>query len=197
METPRGFRVCARTRPGWPLQGTLSVRYAAGLGGTHQVMEEAGLRRVCLFRQRPEKRGACRRAETETAARMRSRFASARRSTSEFRVILCPERGAVAGIAARHADVDFVALADRQRRRGDGGFERRFLRGEVALDIAVVEHAPAVANGDDGILRKSHSCLLFRAGAVGFDVLVALRHAIAALIAIVVLAAGCGSPAAA
>src|SRR4051794_28591708 len=29
-------------------------------------------------------------------------------------------------VAARYADVNFMALADRQRRRGDGGFERGF-----------------------------------------------------------------------
>src|SRR4051794_4530628 len=82
--------------------------------------------------------------------------------------------GPVAGIAAGHADMNLVALANRQRGRGDGRFERRLLGREITLDIAVVEHAPAIAHRDDGILRKSHSCLLLRARVVGFDVLAAL-----------------------
>jgi hypothetical protein len=49
-----------------------------------------------------------------------------------------------------------MPLTDRQRRCGDCGFERGFLGGEVALDIAVVKHAPAIACGDNGILSKSH-----------------------------------------
>src|SRR4051812_21057609 len=77
------------------------------------------------------------------------------------RVVLGTERGAVAGVAAGHADVDLMALANGERGRGDGGFECGFLGGEVALDIAVVEHAPAVAHGDDGVLRKSHGSLRY------------------------------------
>src|ERR1051325_3846015 len=63
-------------------------------------------------------------------------------------VILCAKRGAIAGVAAGHADVNLMSLTDRQRRRGDCGFERRFLGGKIALDIAVVEHAPMIAYGD-------------------------------------------------
>src|SRR3954470_10061330 len=99
-------------------------------------MEEAGLRRVRLFRQRPEKRGASGRAETEAVDRVTiSSCAGLTRASIFFArilkemdgrvkpghdgkwllqsVILCTERGPVAGIAAGHADMNLVALANR------------------------------------------------------------------------------------
>src|SRR4051795_299573 len=52
--------------------------------------------------------------------------------------------------------MDLVALADRQRGGGYRRFECRFLSREIAFDVAVVQHAPARADGDDGVLGKSH-----------------------------------------
>src|SRR4051794_12795412 len=71
-------------------------------------------------------------------------------------IVLCTERGAVAGIAAGHADMDLMALADRQRGGGDRRFKCGFFGDEIAFDIAIVQHTPARANGDDGVLSKSH-----------------------------------------
>src|SRR4051812_16218390 len=52
--------------------------------------------------------------------------------------------------------MDLMALADGQRGGAYGRFESRFLGREIAFDIAVVQHAPARAYGDDGVLGKSH-----------------------------------------
>jgi hypothetical protein len=49
-----------------------------------------------------------------------------------------------------------MPLSDRQRGCGDRRFKGGFLGGEIALDIAVVKHAPMIAYGDYGVLSKSH-----------------------------------------
>src|SRR5207237_8647997 len=68
MEAYGGLRLCPRPWPRRPLSRPL---FAAGIGtvGTpHQIVETAGLRCLCLFRQRPEERGAGRCAGAEKTA---------------------------------------------------------------------------------------------------------------------------------
>src|SRR5207302_2477699 len=65
--------------------------------------------------------------------------------------ILGAKRGLVAGLATGDADMDLVALADRQRRGGDSRFESRFLCVVVVLRGPVMEHRPAVRLGNDHV----------------------------------------------
>src|SRR5436309_3801952 len=74
--------------------------------------------------------------------------------------IIRAKRRPVAGIATRDADMDLVALADRQRGGCDGRFERRFLRLVIVLRVPVVEDRPAVRLGDDHVFGQSHWSLL-------------------------------------
>src|SRR6266540_5371952 len=70
--------------------------------------------------------------------------------------IIRAKRRPVAGIATWDADMDLVALADRQRGGCDGRFERRFLRVVIVLRVPVVEDRPAVRLGDDHVFGQSH-----------------------------------------
>lgn len=58
MEAHRRFRLRQGSRPARPIQRSLHGCDAATMGAALQGLEEAGLRRLRLFRQRPEKRGA-------------------------------------------------------------------------------------------------------------------------------------------
>src|SRR5262245_61988490 len=74
--------------------------------------------------------------------------------------ILRTRRGPVAGLATGDTDMDLMALADRQRRGGDGRFERRFLGVVVVLCRPVMEDGPAVRPGNDHVIGQSHRSLL-------------------------------------
>ena len=52
--------LCARAWPDRPIQRPLSAANPLGMGSPYQVLEEARLRCVRLFRQRPEERRPCR-----------------------------------------------------------------------------------------------------------------------------------------
>ena len=75
-------------------------------------------------------------------------------------VVLGAKPSLVAGVTAGDADVDLMALADRQRCGGDGRFESGFLGLVIVLGSPVVEHGPALRLCDDHIFGQSHRFLL-------------------------------------
>src|SRR6266403_3174304 len=86
---------------------------------------------------------------------------AARAGASRYALrILGTKRGPVAGLATGDTDMDLMALADRQRRGGDGRFERRFLGVVVVLRRPVMENGPAVRLGNDHVFGQSHWSLL-------------------------------------
>jgi hypothetical protein len=62
--------------------------------------------------------------------------------------------------------MNLVALAHRQGRRRTSRFKCRFLGGVFPIDIAIVQHAPLIANWNDRVLSPYLISNYFLAGSL-------------------------------
>jgi hypothetical protein len=67
-------------------------------------------------------------------------------------LLLSSRSGKFALLSTGHAQMNLVTLSNRSRSCRGCGFERSFLGEILTPDISVMEHAPFVAHGDDGVL---------------------------------------------
>jgi hypothetical protein len=89
-----------------------------------------------------------------------------------------PKGGAIAGLSSGHADTYLVSLSECEGRRGDSGFESRFLAGIVVRCRFIVKHAPAVSFRYDPVFSDTHLSLHAHENAPAVELFQRLRGAV-------------------